>query len=56
MFNKHKQGLDLSSVLRLVSDVGSALQYLHEEQHIIHRDIKPENILLDKTSDGQVAF
>ncbi|XP_028651422.1 inhibitor of nuclear factor kappa-B kinase subunit alpha [Erpetoichthys calabaricus] len=38
-------GLKESEVLSLLSDVGSGIQYLHENR-IIHRDLKPENIVL----------
>ncbi|CAH2321658.1 inhibitor of nuclear factor kappa-B kinase subunit alpha [Pelobates cultripes] len=38
-------GLKESQVLNLISDIGSGLQYLHENR-IIHRDLKPENIVL----------
>ncbi len=37
----------LSSGLQILRQVGSALQFAHE-QGIIHRDIKPENILSDE--------
>uniref|UniRef100_A0A8C1ZCE7 Inhibitor of nuclear factor kappa-B kinase subunit alpha n=1 Tax=Cyprinus carpio TaxID=7962 RepID=A0A8C1ZCE7_CYPCA len=36
-------GLKESEVLALLNDVGSGIQYLHENK-IIHRDLKPENI------------
>lgn len=38
-------GLKESEVLSLLSDIGSGIQYLHENK-IIHRDLKPENIVL----------
>ncbi|XP_044518810.1 inhibitor of nuclear factor kappa-B kinase subunit alpha [Gracilinanus agilis] len=38
-------GLKESQVLSLLSDIGSGIQYLHENR-IIHRDLKPENIVL----------
>uniref|UniRef100_A0A672NM18 Inhibitor of nuclear factor kappa-B kinase subunit alpha n=1 Tax=Sinocyclocheilus grahami TaxID=75366 RepID=A0A672NM18_SINGR len=38
-------GLKESEVLALLNDVGSGIQYLHENK-IIHRDLKPENIVL----------
>ncbi|KAK7919429.1 hypothetical protein WMY93_010713 [Mugilogobius chulae] len=40
-------GLKESEVLSLLSDVGSGIQYLHENK-IIHRDLKPENIVLQE--------
>ncbi|XP_053306966.1 inhibitor of nuclear factor kappa-B kinase subunit alpha [Spea bombifrons] len=38
-------GLKESQVLNLISDIGSGIQYLHENR-IIHRDLKPENVVL----------
>ena len=38
--------LPLEDVLRIATQVASALAYAHE-QGVIHRDIKPENIMLD---------
>ncbi|XP_068927391.1 inhibitor of nuclear factor kappa-B kinase subunit alpha isoform X3 [Petaurus breviceps papuanus] len=38
-------GLKESQVLSLLSDIGSGIQYLHENR-IIHRDLKPENVVL----------
>ncbi|MEE6524263.1 hypothetical protein FKM82_023639, partial [Ascaphus truei] len=38
-------GLKESQVLNLMCDIGSGIQYLHENR-IIHRDLKPENIVL----------
>ena len=49
IFNQNKFGVRLSELLNICSDLGSALQYLHEVHHIIHRDIKPENVFLTKT-------
>ncbi|KAL1262988.1 hypothetical protein QQF64_005727 [Cirrhinus molitorella] len=40
-------GLKESEVLALLNDVGSGIQYLHENK-IIHRDLKPENIVLQE--------
>ncbi|XP_030057928.1 inhibitor of nuclear factor kappa-B kinase subunit beta isoform X1 [Microcaecilia unicolor] len=40
-------GLRESSILTLLSDIASALRYLHENR-IIHRDLKPENIVLQQ--------
>uniref|UniRef100_A0AAQ5YY97 Inhibitor of nuclear factor kappa-B kinase subunit alpha n=1 Tax=Amphiprion ocellaris TaxID=80972 RepID=A0AAQ5YY97_AMPOC len=46
-------GLKESEVLSLLSDIGSGIQYLHENK-IIHRDLKPENIVLQEV-DGKLA-
>ncbi|XP_048472265.1 inhibitor of nuclear factor kappa-B kinase subunit alpha [Rhincodon typus] len=42
-------GLKESQVLSILQDVGSGIQYLHENR-IIHRDLKPENIVLQETN------
>uniref|UniRef100_A0A3P8VNQ5 Inhibitor of nuclear factor kappa-B kinase subunit alpha n=1 Tax=Cynoglossus semilaevis TaxID=244447 RepID=A0A3P8VNQ5_CYNSE len=42
-------GLKESEVLPLLSDIGSGIQYLHENK-IIHRDLKPENIVLQEVN------
>lgn len=52
VFNQNKYGVRLGDLLNICSDLGSALQYLHEVHHIIHRDIKPENIFLSRTMDS----
>ncbi|KAF7652538.1 hypothetical protein LDENG_00094990 [Lucifuga dentata] len=41
-------GLKESEILSLLSDIGSGIQYLHDNK-IIHRDLKPENIVLQDT-------
>ncbi|XP_069037021.1 inhibitor of nuclear factor kappa-B kinase subunit beta [Lepisosteus oculatus] len=40
-------GMQEGSVLILLSDISSALRYLHKNR-IIHRDLKPENIVLQQ--------
>ncbi|XP_069473761.1 inhibitor of nuclear factor kappa-B kinase subunit beta [Ambystoma mexicanum] len=40
-------GLREGEILDLLSDIASALRYLHENR-IIHRDLKPENIVLQQ--------
>lgn len=46
-----KKSLNLSTGIKVINDIGAALNYAHENG-IIHRDIKPENILIgqDKTA------
>ncbi|XP_035982361.1 inhibitor of nuclear factor kappa-B kinase subunit alpha [Fundulus heteroclitus] len=46
-------GLQESEVLLLLNDIGSGIQYLHENK-IIHRDLKPENIVLQEI-DGKLV-
>uniref|UniRef100_A0A8C7YJ25 Inhibitor of nuclear factor kappa-B kinase subunit alpha n=1 Tax=Oryzias sinensis TaxID=183150 RepID=A0A8C7YJ25_9TELE len=46
-------GLKESEVLSLLKDIGSGIQYLHENK-IIHRDLKPENIVLQEI-DGKLV-
>ncbi|KAF7219864.1 inhibitor of nuclear factor kappa-B kinase subunit alpha-like [Nothobranchius furzeri] len=55
MLNKPENccGLKESEVLALLSDIGSGVQYLHENK-IIHRDLKPENIVLQEV-DGKLV-
>ncbi|XP_044293262.1 inhibitor of nuclear factor kappa-B kinase subunit beta isoform X1 [Varanus komodoensis] len=47
--NQHENccGLREKAILILLSDISSALRYLHENR-IIHRDLKPENIVLQQ--------
>lgn len=40
-------GMAEGAILPLLSDIASALRYLHENR-IIHRDLKPENIVLQQ--------
>ncbi len=46
-------GLPQPQVLAIVSDLTSALGFLHNRR-IIHRDLKPENVVLQETSEGTV--
>ncbi|XP_029031829.1 inhibitor of nuclear factor kappa-B kinase subunit alpha-like [Betta splendens] len=46
-------GLKESEILSLLRDIGSGIQYLHENK-IIHRDLKPENIVLQDTGEKLV--
>ena len=42
---------------KVVKQLLSALQYMHEENNIVHCDLKPDNILfLDKSQDSQIKI
>lgn len=41
------QSLGPKEIAKIILDIGSALQYAHD-QGILHRDVKPSNILLDR--------
>ena len=46
--------LPIAEAISILSQVGQALQYAHD-QNIIHRDLKPENILFNEKGDAFVA-
>ena len=46
--------LPLTEAITIISQVGQALQYAHD-QNIIHRDLKPENILINEKDAALVA-
>ena len=49
-----KGALPEVQALEYVRQIGSALQYMHEEKHLCHLDVKPGNIML--TADGQAKL
>ncbi len=46
--------LPLQETLSILTQVGQALHYVHE-QNIVHRDLKPENILFNAKNDPLIA-
>ncbi len=50
---RHPRGqrVPLATILPYVKQIADALQYAHEEQHLIHRDIMPENMLLGRRGE-----
>ena len=48
------QLIPLEETLTILSQVGQALEYVHQ-QNIVHRDLKPENILFDARRDALLA-
>ncbi|KAH0789905.1 CAMK family protein kinase [Histomonas meleagridis] len=51
MKNLNGNPLDENSARRYFIQIISALEYLHQEMHIIHRDLKAENIVLDRNNN-----
>lgn len=53
--NQYKPRLvPLDETLNILSQIGQALQYAHQ-QNIIHRDLKPENILFNSRREALLA-
>ena len=50
---RHRGRLDLPEAARIVSEVASALDYVHPK--VVHRDLKPSNILFDRQGSAHVA-
>lgn len=46
--------MSMSRVIKIASQVGSALSYAHR-QGVLHRDVKPANILLDSDGNAYLA-
>ena len=40
---------------KIFTQLALALDYLHNEVHVIHRDIKPQNVLIDKNNNIHLA-
>ncbi|KAL5991813.1 hypothetical protein ACLOJK_012724 [Asimina triloba] len=57
IFGQPKTVLNWSQRFRIIKDVASGLQYLHEDwtQVVLHRDIKASNVLLDREMNGALG-
>ncbi len=53
-FAQDSELMQYEDVLRMMSQIGSALDYAHS-RGVIHRDIKPSNIMLDKEGRSILA-
>ena len=49
-----KRSFDLHETLRLIRQIASGLQYVHDNG-IIHRDLKPTNIIIDRFQNARIA-
>ena len=53
---QQQDGCALEEALRILEQIGQALQHAHEQpQPVIHRDLKPENILFDGADQALLA-
>jgi len=52
--NRSPQPLSINEAISIISQVGAALHYAHQ-QGVIHHDLKPENILFNNRGDALLA-
>jgi eukaryotic-like serine/threonine-protein kinase len=45
-YKGHNEVMAITDVLRVIQDIGAALDYMHSKG-VIHRDVKPANIMVD---------
>lgn len=46
--NQSNGKLSENDAIKIIRQIGSALNYMHTEKHLCHYDVKPGNIMLDK--------
>src|SRR6266704_1677734 len=51
---QHPNPLPMEEAITILTQVGQALQYVHE-QNVVHRDLKPENILFNTKWEALLA-
>ncbi|XP_054159990.1 MAP kinase-activated protein kinase 2-like [Oppia nitens] len=56
MANQQENRLKPDECLTVLRQIGSAVQYMHNQQHMVHLDIKPENILWKYDRIGNIIF
>lgn len=54
LINRSGQPLEIEEGTAILTQVGEALQYAHDQQ-VIHRDLKPENILFNTKDEALLA-
>lgn len=51
---RENQALEISETLKILNQVGGALDYAHHE-NVVHRDLKPSNVLFDHVGNAYLS-